>query len=304
MATGAGITLRRIEVVANAASGSVGEGAREKIEAILSQAGVEGKVHLPSGAELNACLRKAVDADPDLLVVVAGDGTARCAAEMAGFDGPPIAPLPGGTMNMLPKAIYGDRDWASALADTLKDPAMRSISGGEVDGKRFYVAALLGAPALFALAREAMRERDLLLAVRRAKRALERTLAGSLRFSIEQQPHRKTEALALMCPLVSAALSDDDRVLEAAALDPKGAAEAMRLGLRTLVGAWREDPAVEIWRCRQARAWAKGRIPATLDGEPVLLGRTADIRFHPKAFRAIAPLPPPEPKDSPAAALG
>lgn len=289
MADGGVIKLRKIEVVANAASGSVGEGAREAIEAILSEAGVEGRIHMPTGPDINPCIRKAIDSGPDLLVIVAGDGTARCAAEMAGFDGPLLAPLPGGTMNMLPKALYGERDWKTALADTLREHKVRPVSGGEVDGKRFYVAAMLGAPALFALAREAMRERRFMLAVRRARRALERTLAGSLHFSIEGGARHKTEALALMCPLVSAALADDDRVLEAAALGPKGATDAVRLGARALTGAWRDDPSVEVWKCRRARAWASGRIPATLDGEPVLLGKSAEIRFHPEAFRALTP---------------
>jgi diacylglycerol kinase family enzyme len=45
-----------------------------------------------------------IDSAPDAVLVLAGDGTARAAAEMAGPDGPLIAPLPGGTMNMLPRA--------------------------------------------------------------------------------------------------------------------------------------------------------------------------------------------------------
>ena len=285
--------LRRIEVVANLASGSVGPDARETIEAILSEAGVEGRIHTPDSGDLNRSIRQALDAGPDLLVIVAGDGTARCAAEMAGFDGPLLAPLPGGTMNMLPRALYGERDWATALTDTLKDHCVRTVSGGEVDGRRFYVAAMLGSPALFALAREAMRERRFGLAWRRAKRALRRTFSGSLHFAIEDRAEGKAEALALMCPLISAALDDDAGVLEAAALDPSGAAEAMRLGVSTLRGDWRQDPSVELWGCRYAKAWANGRIPATIDGEPVLLNRKVDIAFHPQAFRALAPTPPP-----------
>lgn len=289
--------LHRIEVVANPASGGVGPDAREKVEAIIAEAGLTARIEIPEPAEITNVIRKALDRDPDLLVIIAGDGTARCAAEMAGIDGPLVATLPGGTMNMLPRALYGDRDWETALSDTLKEGRIRPVSGGEVGGHRFYVAALLGSPALWALAREAMREGRLNLAFQRARRAARRAFSGRLRYSIEGGPTQRAEALSLMCPLISKALDDKDPVLEAAALDPAGAAEAFRLGVRTLLGNWRQDPAVEVFRCRHARAWASGLIPASIDGEPIRLPRSVEIRYLPEAFRTLAP-PPPE--DTPA----
>lgn len=287
--------LSRIEVVANVASGSVGPDVRERVEAIVAEAGVAARIDTPACADLNTCIRGALDRDPDLLVIIAGDGTARCAAEMAGMDGPLVAPLPGGTMNLLPRALYGDRDWETALRDTLEAGCVRPVSGGEVGGHRFYVGALLGAPALFALAREALRERKLGLAVRRAKRAARRAFSGRLRFSIDGGPMRKAEALQVMCPLVSKALSDEDHVLEAIALDPEGAADAFRLGIRTLWGNWRDDPAVEVFRCGTGHAWASGIIPASVDGEPVRLPRNVEIRYLKEAFKALAPPAPDDP---------
>ena len=291
-------TLRRIEVVANPLSGGVGPDVREKVGAILAEAGVTARVETPDFADLNSCIRGAIDRHPDLLVIIAGDGTARCAAEMAGLDGPLVAPLPGGTMNMLPRALYGDRDWATALKDTLRDGRIRPVSGGEVGGHRFYVGALLGAPALWALAREAVRDRRFHLAFRRARRAARRAFTGRLRFSIEGGPMQKAEALQIMCPLVSRVLDDDEPLLEAVALDPTGAAEAFRLGVRTLTGQWRRDPAVEVFRCKRAHAWASGMIPASIDGEPIRLPRQVQIRFHAEAFRALAP-PMPDPSETP-----
>jgi diacylglycerol kinase family enzyme len=89
--------------------------------------------------------------------------------------------------------------------------------------------------------------------------------------------------------LISHELEDDARVLEAAAVDPGGAADVFRLAFHALVDDWRADPAVNTWLCRRGRAWARGRIPAIIDGEPVRLGREAAIGFRPKAFRALAP---------------
>lgn len=281
--------MKRIDVVANIASGSVGPDAAEVAERLLAEHGVSGVVHAPPPDELVACLRSVIDAAPDAVLVLAGDGTARAAAEMAGPDGPPLAPLPGGTMNMLPRALYGERTWPEAFKACLETGEPRMVSGGEVDGRLFFVAAILGSPALWATAREAARKGRLDLAIARARRAVRRAFSGRLRYALDNRPGGKAEALTLMCPLVSAALDDDERALEAAALDPTSALDVFRLGFNAARGQWREDPSVAVGRCRIGRVWARGRIPAILDGEPVRLDPEVLIRFRPKAFRALAP---------------
>ena len=97
--------LRRIEVVANLASGGVAKDAPEEIGKIFADHGLAAHVCAPETHDLTNCLQAAVDAAPDLLVTLAGDGTARLAAELCGPDGPLLATLPGGTMNMLPRAL-------------------------------------------------------------------------------------------------------------------------------------------------------------------------------------------------------
>lgn len=280
----------RVEVITNIASGSVGKTAPAQAEAILAEHGVTGRVHAPGEGELTACLRDAIDSAPDAVLVVAGDGTARAAAELAGPDGPPIAPLPGGTMNMLPHALYGAIPWPEAMAACLKDGgATRMISGGEINGRVFFVAAILGSPALWADAREAARAGRADLALMRAQRALRRAFSSRLRYVLDGRPKGKTEALSLMCPLVSTQLHEDEQALEAAALDPAGALDIFRLGVNTVTGNWRNDPSVVVGRCRIGKVWAGGRIPAILDGEPTRLDDSVSIRFRPKAFRALVP---------------
>ena len=280
----------RVEVVTNVASGSVGRDAPAQVEAILAEHGVEGRVHAPGEGELNACLRDAIDSRPDAILVVAGDGTARAAAEMAGPEGPMIAPLPGGTMNMLPHALYGVIPWPEAMAACLRGGRARMISGGEVNGRLFFVAAILGSPALWADAREAARAGRVDLALMRAQRALRRAFSGRLRYVLDGGPKGKTTALSLLCPLVSTRLDADEQALEAAALDPSSALDIFRLGVSTVTGNWRDDPSVMVGRCRTGKVWAGGRIPAILDGEPVRLDGMVTIRFRPKAFRALVPL--------------
>ncbi len=284
------VKLTRVEAVINGASGSVGPQAAERLTAITSRFGLDVNVVSVQPERLREALRDAVALKPDLLILVAGDGTAALAAELCGMDGPMLAPLPGGTMNMLPYALYGRRPWTDALTATLAQGEERTISSGEVSGRPFYVAAILGAPALWAEAREALRKKKLKLAIMRARRALARAFSGSLRFSLQGQPRRKVEALTLMCPLVSRAM-DDDTALEAAALDPHGAVDAFRLGFNTLMGGWRNDPSVTTDRCTEGRAWARGRIPVILDGEPHRMDSPLTLRFRAEAFRALSPSP-------------
>jgi diacylglycerol kinase family enzyme len=295
----AALKLQRIEAVVNAAAGSVEKGAAESLQKIVASFGLNVHVADVRPHALPAAVKAAVAAKPDLVIVLAGDGTARLAAEMCGPEGPLLAPLPGGTMNMLPKALYGARTWEEALTDALQHGEVRTISGGEVAGKAFYVSAILGAPALWADAREAMRSMKLWMAILRARRACMRAFRGKLHFDLGGGRTGKAEALTLMCPLVSRALTVE-QALEADALDPQGVAEAFRLGLRAafggLLGDWRKDPAVETNLALEGRAWANGRIPAILDGEPHRFPRSVKFRFKPAAFRVLAPPiePPPE----------
>jgi diacylglycerol kinase family enzyme len=281
--------IQSIELIANTASGSVGVGAPDEARAILAEFGGKTNVCVPESGDLSGCLQAAIDRGPDLLVVLAGDGTARAAAELCGMKGPMIAPLPGGTMNMLPKAVYGTTDWKQALRDTLEHGEERPLGGGLVDGRLFLVAAILGSGALLAPAREAVREGRPVIAFHRARRAWRRAFSGRLRYSLDGEARGKAEAMTFMCPIASRALNDDDQFLEAAALDPAGVAEALRIGLHSVMGDWRNDPAVEAVACSQARVWASSGIPAVLDGEPARLKAAVQVTWKSEVTRVLAP---------------
>ncbi len=276
----------------NAASGSVGAGAAEALEAIVSRYSVGVRVANAAPRDIASAVRAAVDAGPDLVVILAGDGTAALAADLAGPDGPLIAPLPGGTMNMLPHALYGPLNWKDALVSALSEGVVRPVSGGEIGGKAFYVAAILGAPALWANAREAVRARKFRQAWVSARIAASRAFAHRLHFTLGDGVADEARALTLMCPMVSRGPVEDG-ALDAAALDPKDVAELVRLGFHAVTGDWRTDPSVRTTLTRAGMAWAKGRIPAILDGEPIRLEHRVTFGFRPVAFRALAPPPQP-----------
>ena len=288
------VRLARVVMLINPLSGSVGPNAAEEALEILSRYACETTVVSLEPGSFEAQIQAAFDEKPDALFVLAGDGTAGTIASRAGPDGPLVAPLPGGTMNMLPKALYGSSDWKTALKVSLEEGLAHDIAGGEVaDGdvrRAFFCAAVFGAPALWAPAREAIRLRRLRLAWLYARRALKRAFTGRLRYALDNQPERRAEALVLIGPMISKAI-DEDAGLEAAAMNPKDAGEAFRLAAHALFDDWRLDPAVSTRPARRVRLRARSRIAAVIDGEPLLLHHEASVRFLPKAFRALAPVP-------------
>ena len=295
-----GLRARAIMAVVNRAAGRAGPKAVHEMEQIFEEAGVQASVLAPEPKQLSACLEKVVAGKPDVLILLAGDGTARLAAELCGPKGPLLAPLPGGTMNMLPKALYGEADWRHALQAILADGVERAVGGGVIGGHTFYCAAMIGASARFAPAREAMRGHKLGEAVRKARDAYARAFAGRVRFELDGGAPHKAQSMTLLTPMISKVMDNDSPSMEVACIDPANAAEAVRLSARVvlsaLIGDWRDDPAVHVGRARSGKIWARSAIPALLDGELVRLGRHAEFSFRPHAFSALAPPPDQEDK--------
>ena len=280
--------IERITVVVNAASGSVGPTAAGIVEQIIAERGYAILMLTPEPHEIEQTVRAAVDAAPDLLITLAGDGTARLAAELCGAHGPLVAPLPGGTLNMLPHALYGKVPWSAALATALDHGVERCICGGRVGGQAFYVAAILGAPALWGHAREAVRHGDFREAWRRAGFALRRAFTGELHYSLNGKSRHDAEAIILISPLISRVM-DEEVALEVAALEMQNAQQVFRLAFNGLVSDWRHDPGVIVEPGVRGRVWARRSIPAILDGEIQKMPRGVEFMFDPCAFRALVP---------------
>ncbi len=288
------VALKRLIMLVNPMSGSVDAQAIAEATTILADYDCDSSVVELTPDDFDTQVDAALSAAPDALIVLAGDGTAGTIASRAGPDGPLIAPLPGGTMNMLPRALYETADWKVALRMALEQGSVRTIAGGEIrdtDSEHtFYCAAILGSAALWAPAREALRTGQLKLAWLYARRALRRAFSGRLHYSLDGVAGRQTEALVLISPTISRAIGEAAG-LEAAAMNPADAGQAIRLAAHALFSGWRQDPSVRTTATLSASVRARSRIPAVIDGEPTLLRHEATIRYIPRAFRALAPNP-------------
>jgi diacylglycerol kinase family enzyme len=91
-----------------------------------------------------ACLAAFADR-PDVLVIVGGDGSARTATELAVENKLPIAALPGGTMNVLPKRLSGTLTLEECLG-ALSRGAFESarVDCGFANERLFLVGAAFG----------------------------------------------------------------------------------------------------------------------------------------------------------------
>ena len=151
------VSVRRVYALINPTSGGVGSATAEELTALFAELGLDHYVSELIPGQFEHGVRAAIDANSDLIVVLGGDGTARLVAERCGPRGPLVAPLSGGTMNKLGRALYGAKSWREALVSVLAQGEARWMPGGEVGGRMFYCSAVLGAPAQWALAREAFR---------------------------------------------------------------------------------------------------------------------------------------------------
>jgi diacylglycerol kinase family enzyme len=89
------LELSRVIMLVNPLSGSVGPRAAAEAEAILAKYPCDASVVSLEGGQFDQQIQDALDAGPDVLFVLAGDGTAGTIASRAGPDGPLVAPLPG-----------------------------------------------------------------------------------------------------------------------------------------------------------------------------------------------------------------
>ena len=277
--------------VINTGSGSATADAAGRMTEIFADAGLQNASVVCVGpSEIEQTLADAA-ASADVIVILGGDGTIRSAAEKCGGSGKLIMPLPGGTMNMLPHALFGNLPWDQALIATLASPAVCNVSGGMVEGHPFFCAAILGAPALWADAREALRDGDIVEAGKRAVTAARRS-SELLDYELGQEKSGEAAAVAIICPLVSDVMEAHEPAFEAAALMPVVAGEMFRLAFHTIFDGWRQDPSVELARVKTVRVSGHGRVPVILDGEKVYLGRVVRVTFVPVAFRALIPSGP------------
>jgi diacylglycerol kinase family enzyme len=291
----AGIEVSHVKVgaIINTSSGGCDTESEAEMIDILKGANVRNcKTWCGEPDRIKTAFAEVAEYKPEVLVVLGGDGTIRTAAEACTGTDTFLLPLPGGTLNVLPRALYGNSSWQEPLKATLANPLTKELSGGRVGDKLFFVAAVVGAPGLWMEAREAVREGDILDALRKARIALEAMFDTKIRYFISPAVNGEAEVVAVICPLVSQQMSDSEQALEAAAIDVENAAELLGLATAAAFGRWRDNESVTLTKTHQVIVESKKGIPLFLDGERVKVGTEAEISFVPHTVNVIVPKDP------------
>jgi len=287
-----GVRLSELKAgaIINTSSGGCDLESEQEMIGILEHAGVvEPRTWCSAATEMERSFAEAAEQKLEVLIVVGGDGTIRTAAEACAERGSFLIPLPGGTMNMLPRALYGDISWEEALKNTLAAPSTKVLSGGRVANKQFLVAATVGAPSLWAEARESIREGEMVDAIEKGGIAFQNMFEKKVQYLISEKIKGEAEAVVLICPLISEEMSDSEQALEAAVIDVESAGEVIGLATTAAFGKWRDDRNILLTKTKRVSLQSSKDIPAILDGERVNLGRSVEIDFISRAVTVIVP---------------
>jgi diacylglycerol kinase family enzyme len=280
----------KVGAIINTSSGGCDLESEQKMLIILKDAGiVEPKMWCGEADQMEPSFAEAAGQKLEVLIVLGGDGTIRTAAEVCAQEGPYLIPLPGGTMNMLPRALYGEVSWGDALENTLTAPSAKVLSGGRIADKQFFIAAIVGAPALWTQARESIRDGDIIDAIEKGSVAFQKMFETKVQYLISGEIKGEAEAVALICPVISEEMSDSEQALEAAVIGVESAAEVIGLATAAAFGKWREDRNILLTKTKRVGVQSSKNIPAILDGEIVNLGSSAEIDFVSRAVNIIVP---------------
>lgn len=175
--------MQRLWFVTNPRSGTADDTTAEAIEVACAGHGLRfvGRTLFPDDPLPDASALDAVEADT--VVLFAGDGTINATVgALAGWDGA-ILILPGGTMNLLAKALHGDADPPAIVAAAVAGGERISLACVEAAGRQALVGAIIGPAASWFRAREHVREGRLGRLVPAIRKAWRRTFGRGVRLT-------------------------------------------------------------------------------------------------------------------------
>lgn len=278
-----------IPVLINPRSGSVPENAPDLVSALLADLGETCHIIMLDGEDITGPIEECIATSPDLIIVWSGDGTVACTLERTGPDGPPILPLPGGTMNLFHKQIHGGPcEWNECLRKGLTEGEMIDVPAGCAGDRRFYVAAMAGNLTDLTGPREALREGHVIEALEKLSGSDLLDLRSTMTFSTDGGRDKAEKGFATAAAIFVGSETEPD--FEFAFIDPDNPLELAAAGFGALFSDWREAAGVTVLRpgnvCLEHE---KGReLRMTLDGEPVRLQSGTVFSRIEKAGRAIS----------------
>jgi diacylglycerol kinase family enzyme len=296
--------LNRIALVVNEAAGTASSTDVSLLEARVKQTLPQTEINVASVSpqDLDAAFDDAFAQEPDAVVVFGGDGTARAAAKRALATHVPIAPLPGGTMNVLPRLVFGHADLAQAIRE-LPTCRLTGLDTGIVGGEPFFLSAAFGFAGPLARFRESMRPprrfREVTSSAFTCMRALGPSLRGGIKWRRAGAKWRHAQTLVVALGSLERVLAPEDEEmhtgerLQAAALRLKSFWDVAKLGGDAVrLRDWRELNQLTLVSARRVELDLHSKRPlGVLDGEPVRLSHATEITVNEGALPVLAVRP-------------
>jgi diacylglycerol kinase family enzyme len=299
---------RFVAVVLNGAAGALlrRQDARESLQQLFHDAGLAPEFVPPEAGNLPERIDIACSMETDAVVVAGGDGTVTCAAERLTDSGIALGILPFGTMNLLAKDLAIPVGDVEAAIRIIADGEVRAIDVGEVNGRVFLCASMLGLPARLGRHREAHRGRfaPWRMWSRFASAAL-RALTRQLRLRMDVRIDATTTALRVpsltiavnaldaACPRLFARARLDGGELAVYVIDRLRLRDLLRLAARLLGGRLLDGVVLTEIRAQEVViSRRRGAFRVMNDGEVMLLASPLHYRVRPRALRVLAPAVP------------
>lgn len=291
----------RIALVANPAAGGVAAvpGGIAAIERDLAAAGFT--VTVETADALRDQFLSALDREVDAVIVAGGDGTIACAAEILADTDMPFGILPLGTMNLLARDIGLPIELPAAIA-ALADGEVRAIDVGEVNGRPFLCASMLGMATRLGVRRERERGRMGIGQMWRFWLASLRAMRRYPPMTVEidgagRRRKLRTRALAIVDNDFEAAPGQpfargrlDGGTLALYVTHRMGVLASLGLAARMLAGRWHDSPGLHRFTETAFTIHSRRKMVRVMnDGETFLIAPPLRYRIRPKALKVIVP---------------
>ncbi|MEO7103805.1 MAG: diacylglycerol kinase family protein [Gemmatimonadaceae bacterium] len=235
----------------------------------------------------------------DSIFSLGGDGTAIEVIAATTPFGPPVGILPGGTGNLLARALAIPMDVSKAVRTLVSGDEAHVDLGRLADGTRFAIGVGVGIDAsMIASTSRAWKRRAGVLAyvVTGAKHAIKRPRFVA-EIDVDGVVTRRQAAVVLIANFgvllnglitLGDGIRHDDGVLDVCLFDPISLTDALRISRKLLFRDFSSDPAMTYLRGRHITVSTDARLPVQADGE--LIGFTPIIAtVEPLAARLLVP---------------
>ena len=282
--------FKKPAVVINANAGSTTDITAEITQIFKARFGVTPACHYVEGGALVPSLNSAIDSGADLIVTYGGDGTSLAGVSIANAVNVPVVPLPGGTMNMLPKSLYGSDDWKTALTIALSQDGPVWIPVGLLNDRIFIVAALVGTIVRLGVTRELVREGSLVEATKTLAETLrDVSPEGGFEYHLgHNAAAQPANMLQITCPFMND-FAADPNAFDVLGINIESYTELPTLGLTAIIDQWREDNAATSNTASTVEITGSGEVDILLDGEHEIMRYPLKVSFKEKGALFLCP---------------